>query len=468
MGSDLKLVETIAARSTDAEFIDCRVTESDGTSIVCQDGRADKIGQGRSRSGCVRALVDGAWGFAATDEPNEKRLAKCLESAVAMARAASPHVTEKGAVAALPPSRGESVAEVGIDPRKVPLEEKMRRVSAYERAAREKHGDLLANTIVSYGDGWKREVVANSRGTATLSEQIRTRLFARIVAKKGDTRQAGTESRGQLSGFELLDGCPAEEFSVSAADRAVSLLSAKRAPSGRFPVVFHPTITGVLVHEALGHSAEADLVFGGMSILDGKKGTRVAPDIVTVIDDPTIDRAYGSFAYDSEGTPAKRHVLIEKGILKGFLHSLETAGRMGAEPQGSGRAQNAQSPPIVRMSNTFFEPGTDSLESLLAPIDHGVYLIDSSGGYVYPERGQFVVRASEGWIIRDGKLAEQVRDVSVSGMTLEALSKIDGVSKDFRLALPGTCGKDGQGVPVDGGGPYVRISEVVVGGQEGA
>jgi TldD protein len=468
VSSDLKLVETIATHSSDAEFVDCRITESDGTSITCQDGRADKIGQGRSRSGCVRALVEGAWGFASTDEPNEKRLARCLESALAMARAGAPHVTEKGAAATLPPTRGESVATVGIDPRKVPLEEKMRRVIAYEKAARDKHGDLLANTIVSYGDGWKREVVANSRGAATLTEQIRTRLFARIVAKKGDARQAGTESRGQLAGFELLDENPAEGFSVSAADRAVSLLTAKRAPSGRFPVVFHPTITGVLVHEALGHSAEADLVFGGMSILDGKKGTRVAPDIVTVIDDPTIDRAYGSFAYDSEGTPAKRHVLIEKGILKGFLHSLETAGRMGEEPSGSARAQSAQSPPIVRMSNTFFEPGEDTLESLLAPIDYGVYLIDSSGGYVFPERGQFVVRASEGWIIRDGKLAEQVRDVSVSGMTLETLSRIDGLSKDCRLALPGTCGKDGQGVPVDGGGPYVRISEVVVGGQEGA
>ena len=468
MGSDLKLVETIAARSDDAEFVDCRITESDNTGILCQDGRADKIGQGRSRSGCVRALVDGAWGFAATDEPDEKRLGKCLASALAMARAAAPHVTERGAAATPPPARGESVTKVEIDPRKVPLEEKMRIVTGYERAAREKHGDLLANTIISYGDGWKREVVANSLGAATLTEQIRTRLLARMVAKKGDTRQAGTESRGQLAGFELLDQIPAEEFSVRAADRAVSLLSAKRAPSGRFPVVFHPTITGVLVHEALGHSAEADLVFSGMSILDGKKGTRVASDIVTVIDDPTVDRAYGSFAYDSEGTPAKRHVLIEKGILKGFLHSLETAGRMGAEPRGSGRAESAQAPPLVRMSNTFFEPGEDSFESLLAPIDYGVYLIDSSGGYVFPERGQFVVRASEGWIIRDGKLAEQVRDVSVSGMTLEALSRIDGLSKDFSLALPGTCGKSGQGVPVDGGGPYVRISEVVVGGQEDA
>jgi len=466
--ADVELLESICERaaSRSASFADARITESDGTSILCQDGRADKVGQERGRAGSVRALVDGAWGFASTDEPDEHRLAKCLDSALESARAAVGHVTEPGVVAALAPTRGEAFTKVEKDPRKVPLEEKMRRVVAYERAAREKHSDSLVNTIVSYHDGWSREVVVNSRGTATVSESIRTGVFAMMVAKSPATRQSGAEQRAGLEGFELIERTDPEGLSVKAADRAVALLAAKRAPSGQFPVIFHPTVTGLLTHEALGHNAEADLVFSGMSILDGKLGERVASELVTIVDDATIERSNGSYVYDSEGTPSARRVLIEKGVLKRYLHSLETAARFGVAPDGSGRAQDAHSPPVVRMSNTFIERGAGSLESLMAPIDKGIFLRGGQWGYVFCERGQFVCHAAEGWMIRDGRLAEHLRDVSVSGMTLETLMDVDGVSGDFELDMPGRCGKEGQGAPINAGGPFVRVRELVVGGQE--
>ncbi len=470
MDSDVRLLEIIVERAADggAAFADARLTESDGTGILCQDGRADKVGQGRSRAGGVRVLVEGAWGFASTDEPDEKRLGACVESALAMARASKERVTEPGMAAEAGPTKGESIATVEVDPRKVPLEEKMKRTSAYEREARAKHGDKLVNTIVSYGDDWNREVVVNSRGTAVVSEQIRTRVGAMMIAKSPETRQRGSEQRAGLVGFELLDKTEPEELSIRAADRAVALLSAGRAPSGRFPVVFHPTITGLLTHEAIGHNAEADLVFAGESILEGKLATRVAPDCVTIVDDATIEGSNGSYAYDSEGTPAARKVIVEKGILKSFLHSLESAARMEATPLGSGRAQGAHSLPIVRMSNTFIERGEGTFEDLIAPIDKGVFLRGGEWGYVFCERGQYVCHAAEGWMIRDGKLAEHLRDVSISGMTLDTLRDIDGVSDDFEMEMPGMCGKGGQGAPINAGGPYVRVKELVVGGQEGA
>ena len=470
MDPDVKLLELVVERAAGdgAAFADARITESDGTGILCQDGRADKVGQGRGRAGGVRFLVDGAWGFASTDEPDEKRLSSCVGSAMAMARASKGHVTEPGMAAEVAPTKGESIAKVEVDPRKIPLEEKMKRAVSYEREARAKHGDKLVNTIVSYGDDWNREVVVNSRGTQVVSEQIRTRISAMMVAKSPETRQRGSENRAGLVGFELLDKTEPEELSVKAADRAVELLSARRAPSGRFPVVFHPTITGLLTHEALGHNAEADLVFAGESILDGKLGTRVAPDCVTIVDDATIEGSNGSYAYDSEGTPASRRVIVEKGILKSFLHSLESAARMETGPQGSGRAQGAHSPPIVRMSNTFIERGEGTFEDLIAPIEEGVFLRGGEWGYVFCERGQYVCHAAEGWMIRDGKLAEHLRDVSISGMTLDTLRDIDGVSDDFEMKMPGMCGKGGQGAPINAGGPYVRVKELVVGGQEKA
>ncbi|MHC4202619.1 MAG: TldD/PmbA family protein [Planctomycetota bacterium] len=470
MDQELKLLTSIAERASGmgAEFADCRITEHDGTGILCQDGRADKVGQSRSRAGCVRALVEGAWGFASTDEPDEKKLASCLESAVAQARASLDHVTEPGMVAEVPPTQGESITTVEIDPRKIPLEEKMKRATAYEREARAKHGDKLVNTVVSYGDGWSREVVANSRGTAVVSERIRTRIMAMMVAKSPETRQRGVEYRQGLVGFDLLDRTEPAELSVKAADRAVELLSADRAPSGRFPVVFHPTITGLLTHEAIGHNAEADLVFAGESILDGKLGTRIASECVTIVDDATIEGSNGSYAYDSEGTPAARRVIVDKGVLTKFLQSLESAGRTGAAPEGSGRAMNAHCLPIVRMSNTFIEPGEGTFEELIAPIDKGIFLRGGEWGYVFCERGQYVCHAAEGWMIRDGKLGRHLRDVSISGMTLDTLRDIDGVSKDFEMEMPGMCGKGGQGAPINAGGPYVRVKELVVGGQEKA
>jgi len=186
-----------------------------------------------------------------------------------------------------------------------------------------------------------------------------------------------------------------------------------------------------------------------------------------VVDDSTLEGSWGSYKYDSEGTPGGRRVIIENGVLKGFMHSLETAARMGVKPNGSGRAQDYGVRPIVRMSNTLVLPGQSSLEELAKGIDLGVLLEGGEWGYVMTAKGQYTCHAGRGRLIRDGEIGQPLRDVTVAGMILDTLRDVDGVSREFEmLTMGGMCGKNGQGMYVNGGGPYMRVKELVVGGQE--
>jgi TldD protein len=286
----------------------------------------------------------------------------------------------------------------------------------------------------------------------------------RAVASDGDNRQSGYESVGRLEGFELIERTKPEDVGAAAAKRAVDLLSARPAPAGEFPIIFDHTVTGLFAHEVFGHNAEADLVWSGESIIADKMGQRIGSDLVNIIDDATIAGAWGSYYYDSEGVPAQKRILVENGILKNFLHSLETAARFGAVPNGAARSDGSQSRPIVRMSNTFIAPGKTTLEEMVAGLDSGILLKGGLSGYVSTETGQFTCRAAEGWLIKNGALHERLWDVAVSGMVLEALANIDAVGSEFHLASPGTCGKNGQGAPVDNGGPHIRVKRLVVGG----
>jgi TldD protein len=327
-------------------------------------------------------------------------------------------------------------------------------------------GDALCNSFVSYHDLWTRETICNTAGTLIEQETIRTGLATAMTVSDGPIRQMAHERFSEQVGFELLDRISVQDFTEKAARRATALLSASRAPSGKFPVVLHPSITGLLVHEALGHNAEADHVFNGESIIEGKLGQEIASEQVTIIDDATLPRLSGSYPYDSEGTPGQKRVIVENGVLKCYMHSLETAARFGMNPNGSARAMDGHCSPIVRMSNTFIAPGELTFEEMIKDIDEGIFMAQGHWGYVFCERGQYTCHAGEAWMIRNGQLGEHLRDVSFSGMTLETLMNIDAVSQDLEFLLPGMCGKSGQRMHVNGGGPYVRVREVVVGGQE--
>ncbi len=454
-----------AAARRAVDFAEIRYTSVTHSSLMLQDGRADRMGAG-TRSGMgVRVLLKGAWGFASTESPEKSDWAAALDEAIEMARVSATRLDEPVTLAQAPAVVDEVHGSCEIDPTTVPVERKLAAVRGYEEASCRRAGRAVANLMTGYNDARQLEITCNTRGSFIATESVRTIVWHTITAQNGSVRQRGREVRAGQAGFELVEATPAADFSLKAAERAVSLLSAPAAPAGTFPAIFHPSIAGLLVHEALGHNIEADHVLAGQSILDGKLGTRVAADCITVVDDSTVPGSWGSFRYDSEGVPGGRRVIVENGVLKGFLHSLETAGKMGVAPNGSARADGFSHRPIVRMSNTMILPGQSSLEELIADIDLGILLRAGQWGYVWCEKGQYTCHAGEGVMIRDGKLAEQVRDVSVTGMVLETLASALGVSSDFELEMPGNCGKNGQSMPVNGGGPYIKVRDVVVGGQ---
>jgi len=464
-----KIAEEIVfvAGKRGVDFADIRVVEENSTSARVEDGRADRVSSQTEIGAGIRVLVDGAWGFVSADTVSRRRLLIALDEAMELASASRSRVTDPATLAVIEPTVTKFQTAYKRDPRAVGPAEKIAAIKTYEEAARRHGGAAVVNSAVSYSDAVVAQTVANTRGVLVEEESTRVVLGCRVAVAKDGVTQMGVEHRGIVGGFELVQDTTAESFAVRAVDKALALLTAKPAPAGTFPVIFHPSITGLLAHEALGHNAEADAVWTGQSILAGRLGEKIAAETVTIVDDPTVEGKYGYYLYDSEGTPARRRVIIENGVLKSFLHSLETAARFGVEPNGAARADGHTARPIVRMSNTFMVPGSHSFDEMVKSIDRGIYLKDGHWGYVFTERGQFTCRAGQAVMVENGRLGEPLRDVSVAGLTLEVLEKMEMVGGDFEMEMPGTCGKGGQGAPTDAGGPHVKVSALVVGGRVG-
>jgi TldD protein len=275
--------------------------------------------------------------------------------------------------------------------------------------------------------------------------------------------QFGHKSTGGAKGFEVIQKEDLELMGRTAATKAVRLLDASPPPSGRFPIVMDSELTGVFIHEALGHASEADLILQNDSILKGKMDAQIGSSLVTIIDDASMD-AFGYYAYDAEGVKTKKNVLVEDGVLVSLLSSRETAAKLDISSSGNARS-GVGDQPIVRMSNTYLKPGEMSFEELIEDIDDGIYLKGSRGGQVDTGKGVFQFNAAESFIIDNGEVKDPLRDVSLSGNILEILQKVDAVGSDFHLGV-GFCGKAGQTAPVGDGGPHTRVSEATVGGAD--
>jgi len=443
-----------------ADFCDVRLITHRSTNIRVENGIAKELVEALDSGISIRVLINGSWGFAAANSMEKRDMHRALMDAVSAAKANR----GGGACVAETEAYQKTVkSPYKINPRDISIDEKVERILELEGEARSYSGKIKT-TMLSYSDSEFREVICNSFGSFIDQTLTRIRVGMRVVAKEGANRQSAYRSVGKLAGFEVIEKIDPERFSIDAARTAVNLLKAKKAPAGRFTVLMDPGISGLFAHEAVGHNAEGDLVAFHESIIEGMKGRRIASEAVTMIDDATIEGAHGSYYFDSEGTPSRRKTIIENGILKGFMHGLESAALLGEEPTGNCRAAGHQSIPIVRMSNTFFAPGDYTFEELIEDVDVGVFVRGANWGYVYVERGQFTCNVEEAYMIRNGEIAEQLSNVSIGGLTLETLKNIEACSKDFELKLPGICGKSGQAMWVDAGGPYMRVRDVVVGG----
>jgi len=454
------------AKRKGAEFADLRIAKGNQTAVKVEDGRADKISHSLVNGAGLRVLVDGAWGFASTNRISSKALQQCADDAVAMAHAASSSVTERGVVAEVEPNDAKVSASYQINPADIPLADRVTTAFEFEKVAREQDPERIVNTIASYADSAAQMYMGNTFGSYIEYESVRSRIGVVVTAQEDNVRQQAADYKANAAGYEHIKETDPDEFAGGIARRALKLLSAAPPPAGKFEVIVGPKICGLLVHEAFGHNCEADAVWAGNSIVKGKIGEQVAAPTITIVDDPTLAEANGSYQYDHEGVPAQRHVLVEDGVLQGLLHNLETAARFNVDPNGSGRAGGYQFSPIVRMSNTFIEPGEADLDEMIAEIDHGLYLKGGQWGYVFTAQGQFTCNVEEAYAIENGQLGQHYRNVNISGMTLETLQAVTAVGNRMELRNGGTCGKGGQGVPVDTGGPHLRIAELVVGGQQ--
>ena len=426
------------------------------TSARLEDGRVEELTSGRDRGAGIRVVVGDSVGFAHTADLSEPGLLAAAAAASAAARG-----TGEGArTVALERGRRDGATTSPASAAKRDKVELLRRADHAARAA----SGAIRQVGVTYGDGRRRVLVANSDGLLATDETARTRLAVQVVASGDTGMQTGFESVANTVGFELFDDHPPEDVAGTAAGRALVKLAARPAPSGTLPVVLAKGSGGVLFHEACGHGLEADLVAKGASVFAGRRGEQVASPLVTLVDDGTVSQQWGTSAIDDEGHPASRNVLIEDGVLTGYMRDL-LRGRSEGASSGNGRRQSYRHLPMVRMTNTFLLAGEDDPDDIVSSTERGVFVARLGGGQVNTATGDFVFGMAESYLIEDGRITAPLREGNLIGNGPDVLRAIDAVGRDFALSPGGgTCGKDGQGVPVGLGQPTLRVAAITVGG----
>ena len=439
------------------EFADIYCEEGSATSVVCEDGKIEKVLAATDRGVGIRVIADLRTAYAYTNETTEAALLSLAET---VSRAVRGKAFERPI-----DLRAKTVGPgfpIAIPPAGISLREKVLLVNRAEQAARGAD-PRVRQVMVVYRDGTVKYQMVNSLGEFIETCRTGTVFMTQVVAAEGDLIQTGYEPVGGFRGFEIFNDKGPEEIAQIAARRAVMMLSARKAPGGMMPVVLSSEAGGTMVHEAIGHGLEADLAQSGMSVYSGKLGQQVASPLVTVIDDATIPHARGSFSFDDEGTPGERTVLVENGILKGYLYDRLSAMKDGCASTGNGRRESYQTKPIVRMSNTLIAPGETEPGSIIGEVEQGLFVRKMGGGQVNTVNGDFVFEVSEGYLIEKGKVGEPVRGATLTGNGPEVLKKIVRVGSDLGFGI-GTCGKDGQGVPVADAQPTLLIEAITVGG----
>lgn len=341
------------------------------------------------------------------------------------------------------------------------IEEKVKFVNIANRVARS-YDSRIKQVTVSYMEKFQHILIANSYKN-TVEEKRNYSIFSvNVIASDAGIIQTGFETYGKSTVLEPNEFNP-EEIAERAAKRAILMLSAKQSPALVMPVVLDKSAGGTMIHEAIGHSLEADLIQKGMSKFKDKIGEKVASSIVTVVDDPTITGQFGSYNFDDEGTKSKRTVLVDKGILTNYLYDNLSALEKSKKSTGNGRRESYQHKPIPRMSNTFILPGISAAKDIISRVKKGLYVKRMGGGQVNPVTSDFVFDVKEGYMIENGEITYAVRGAILTGNGLEVLQNIEIIGDEFEF-MSGRCGKDGQIVPVGDAEPTMLISEIIVGG----
>jgi TldD protein len=445
-----------AALANGGEYADVYLEQVDRTTVSLSGGKVESVEGGIYRGGGVRLLSDWKTGYASCDSWDESELQRVAGVASRMARGgAEPPITEftrhgsRGIVAyEVPPDEVEAARKVEL--------------AVHADAVARAYDPAIKQVRVNYTDEIKRIVVANSEGVMVSHEVPLIWITVSTLAQRDSKQHPGYVRRSAKRGFEYATLEFAEEAARESSRQAIAMLEAGEAPGGDVPVVIGSG-GGVVFHEAVGHGLEADGVEKQTSFYTGLVGTKVGSDLVTIVDDGSIPHLRGSFDYDDEGTPSQENVLIERGILKGYMYDLLTAWKLKAKPTGNGRRESYEYYPLVRMTNTHLLPGDSKPEEIIEATRKGIFARHLGGGEVDTTTGDFTFGVREAYLIENGKLTAPVRGATLVGNGPEILKRIDMVGDDVGF-WPGTCGK-GQWVPVTSGAPTLRITSITVGGR---
>ncbi len=446
------LTKVLGLLQKNSDLADIFWEETYGATIISENKKIEKVSYGIDKGVGLRILRQGETIYGYTNDLSPKSL---YELARFMSKTGEEVKNEL-------PQRAVVSTELAISPLDWPLEKKVDLIKRAEQVAWGK-SPFIKQVKVVYREKIRRVKIFSSLNGFVDETQVRIVFYVQAVAEKDGILQTGYEPWGASKGMELFAEKTPEEIAEIATERALKMLKATPAPSGTMPVVLSSEAGGTMIHEAIGHGLEADLATEGLSVYANKIGEQVASPLITVIDDPTLKGHYGFYAYDDEGMPAQRTVLIERGVLKTYLYNLEYALKQGLESNGHGRRQSYRHKPIPRMGNTFIAPGETPPEDIVKAVERGLFVRKMGGGQVNTINGDFVFEAAEAYLLEKGKIGEPVRGATLVGNGPRVLQSIAMVGNDLNFGF-GTCGKDGQSVPVSDGQPTLLLPEIVVGG----
>ena len=412
----------------------------------------------------IKIVVNGAVGYSSSSDFSKESIDETINAAFKSAKSYS---SERGVFADAKSIKVDEKIKIKKNPVEISPEEKVELLLETNKTGF--ISDEIKNVITLMGSATEFRYFKNSEGS-TAQLEVPVIGFGQVsVAMVNGNMEQMYDGEGSCTGYEFIDRYDWNEFSADLSKLAIKTVNSKSPPVGTYPVVLDQRLVGVLIHEAFGHAVEADLVFTGTSALKDRLGVQLADDQVNVIDEGITTQDGYFVPFDDEGVKKGKTIVMEKGILKSYIHDRNTAHVLGVEPTGNSRAQDFEYQPQVRMTNTYVENGTYSFEELLEGIKEGVYIKNkgSTGGQVEVGVGTFTFNGGESYIIRNGELGEMVRGVVISGAFLENLKTVDAVGNDLEIVTGyfGACGKGGQAARVGFGGPHLRVQEMTIGGK---
>ncbi len=437
---------------------DIFVEEKTYTHIQIESGRVEKLEKGEDKGVGIRVINPWKTFYASTNSFDESHLVEMARHLAKFSRENNNgEIGPGGHIIATYPF------PIIVAPGEVEIKKKLALVRNLEEKVK-KMEQRIKQIRVIYRDTLQKVKIFNSKEGAIEDDRTQVVLNIFIVGEEDGEMQTSYEAVGGFYGFEFFTDQVIEELAVKTVKRLSGLLSAREAPMGTKTVVLASQAGGTMIHEAIGHGLEADLAMEGLSCYKEMIGQKMASDLISVVDDATIAHMRGTYAYDDEGIPSERTILVEKGILKNYLFDRFYALKYEQKSTGNGRRESFRFRPIPRMSNTMILPGKDDPEKIIASVDNGVLVMKMGGGQVDTVRGDFVFEISEGYLIEKGSVGPMIKNATMMGNGLKVLREIDMVGSDLGFGI-GTCGKDGQGVPIADAQPTLRMPEIIVGGR---